>query len=71
MFQTKHHPNYTRIRERGENGALGVGRGFDLSMQSIFGDNLFTDKNLLKQARYLAFPNKNLTSSIINNVKIH
>ena len=42
---------------------------FDFTMHSIFWNNLFTGKNLLKQAKYLASPNKNLTSSSINNEK--
>ena len=33
--------------------------------------NLFTGKNLLKQAQYFAYPNKNLTSWSINKAKIH
>ena len=71
MFQNKHfNPNYTRISEGLKRG-LGVGRGFDFSMQAIFWNNLFTGKHLQKQAKYLPFPNKNLTSWSINNAKIH
>ena len=38
------------------------GEEIDFIMQPIFWNNSFTDKNLLKQAKYLASPNKNPTS---------
>ena len=33
--------------------------------------NLFTGKNLLKEAQYFAHPNKNLTHQSINKANIH
>ena len=59
MFQNKHfNPNYIRIRERWGRGLkvrTGVEgkEGFDFSMESIFWNNLFKGKNLLKQAKYI------------------
>ena len=66
MFQTKHlNPNYTRIRGRCENGV------WEWKGDLISQCTPFLGINLLKEARYLASPNKNLTSWIINNAKIH
>ena len=70
VFQNKHFKrNYTRVRERSETGSLSWG-GALLSLYSSY-FYLFTDKNLLKQAKYFAPRNKNLTSWGINNAKIH
>ena len=71
MFQNKHfNLNYTRIREMGENG--GGDWGGDLISQcNLFLDNLFAGNNLLKQAKYVASPIKNLIPWIINNAKIN
>ena len=63
-------PNYIRIRKGWEQG-LGVGRGFDFTIQSIFWNNFFTGKSLLKQSKYMALPNKHLTYWSINNAKTH
>ena len=70
-----------REREREEGGGgggggwkrkLGLGRGFDFTMQSIFWNNLFAGKTLLKQGKkYLASLNKNLIFWIISIPKIH
>ena len=71
MFQNKHfNPNYTRIKEGLERGWEW---GCDLISQCspFFWNNFSTGKNLLKRAKYLASPNKNLTSWRINNVIIH
>ena len=54
----------------GENG--GGDWGGDLISQcNLFLDNLFAGKNLLKQAKYVASPIKNLIPWIINNAKIN
>ena len=67
-----------RIRERDRGGKeglkrkLGLGRGFDFAMQSIFWNNLFAGKTLLKQGKkYLASLNKNMIFWIISIPKIH
>ena len=64
----KFNPNYIRIRKGWEQG-LGLGRGFDFTIQSIFWNNFFTGKSLLNQSKYMAPPNKHLTSWSINNAK--
>ena len=70
VFQNKHfNPNYTRITERGDVRGREWGGDF-ISLYSLF-SYLFTDKNLLKQAKYFAPQNQNLTSWSINNAKVH
>ena len=62
-----HQNNREGWRERGE------GRGWRsdlISLNSLF-SCLFTDKNLLKEAKYFSPRNKNLTSWSINNAKVH
>ena len=59
----------TRIRERCDAGGWGwVGDLISLYSSFFY---FFGDKNLLKQAKYFAPQNKNLTSWSINNAKIH
>ena len=70
MFQNKHfHTNKTRIRKRGDKEGWGWGGDLIWLYSSFF--YLFTDKNLLKQAKYFALQNKNLISWSINNAKVH
>ena len=51
-MQNRHFNLTTPWSKRGVRTGLEDGEGFDFSMQSIFWNNLFTGKNLLKQAKY-------------------